>query len=110
MGAFASRRRLSYWLPVALTDTRVCLLKKNPNLQRDDWVVVAGIDGTDHELHRLIEDILKRRGILCFFTGSLGYDVFVPKMLAHDAKRTLERATQLRGRLIHFMDYPRGTT
>src|ERR1051326_7674389 len=79
--------------------------EEQSKLQGDDWVAIAGIDGGDHELQAVIRDTLKRNGILCFFSGSLAYDVFVPKSLAHDAKRTLEHASQLKGRLIHFADH-----
>ena len=61
-----------------------------------EWVVVAGVDGNNHELQNVVRDALEKKGINCFMEGSIAYDVFVPKDRLAEAKKVLREDPRLK--------------
>ena len=70
-----------------------------------NWSVVAGVNGTDRRLQALVRSVLKEKGIDCFMEGSVGYDVWVHRDRATEARKVLRSDPRLKSERV-FMILP----
>jgi hypothetical protein len=81
--------------------------EEQQRLQSHEWVFIAGINGGDKDLQKILRDTLNQNGILCLMVGSIGYDVLVPRALFDDARKVLDQNPELKGRLFGVVEHPR---
>lgn len=70
--------------------------KRAKYIPDEDWVVIAGTDGTDKKVQTRIYKVLGRKEIPCGMEGSLIYSVSVPKERAAEAMQLLHVDSKLK--------------
>jgi hypothetical protein len=66
------------------------------------------VDGGDRELQKEVMETLWTRRIECQMVGSIGYAVMVPRSRLVEARKLLERASELGPSKIRFPDKASG--